>query len=58
MSGVDVSKLTAFGVTGSGAGVTVSKVVGFVILTPGTEEGGTVPTQFFYTYGQRIKKQR
>jgi hypothetical protein len=54
-TGVDVSKLTAYAATGTPTGVTVSKVVAFVVLSPGTESGGTPPAQRSYTYAQRLR---
>jgi hypothetical protein len=56
MSGVDVSKLTAYGVIGPKTGVTVTKVVGYVVLQPGSESGGTLNHRG-YTYAQRLRQE-
>jgi hypothetical protein len=51
------SKVVAFGVIGPPQGVSVSKVVAYVVLDPGSESGVTPPTSQSYTYGQRIRRQ-
>jgi hypothetical protein len=44
-------------VIGSGEGITVSKVVAYVVMAPGSESGVTPPASQSYTYGQRIRRQ-
>jgi hypothetical protein len=51
------SKVVAYGVIGSGEGITVSKVVAYVVMAPGSESGVTPPASQSYTYGQRIRRQ-
>jgi hypothetical protein len=52
-----VTKYVAYGLTGKPTGVNISKFVGYVLMVPGTESGATPPSQFSYTYGQRIRRQ-
>jgi hypothetical protein len=54
---VEVSKLTAFGLTGASSGVTVSKLVAYVLLAPGTESGVPASKHYSYTYAQRLKQE-
>jgi predicted RNA-binding protein with TRAM domain len=51
------SKVVAYGVIGSGEGVTASKIVAYVVMAPGTESGVTPPDHRPFTYAQRIPKQ-
>lgn len=53
---VEVTKLTAYGLTGAQSGVTISKLMAYVLLDPGTEAGATPPVYHSYTYGQILKK--
>jgi hypothetical protein len=52
----EVSKLVAYALTGSSSGVSVSKLVAYVILQPGSESGGTINHRS-YTYAQRLKQE-
>lgn len=50
---VEVTKLVTYGVIGPVQGVSISKVVAYVVLVPGVESGVTPPVHHSFTYGQR-----
>lgn len=53
---VDASKVVGYGLTGPSSGVTISKVVGYVLMYPGTEAGGPDPEpKQGYTYAQILR---
>jgi hypothetical protein len=50
------SKVVAYGVIGSGDGIAVSKLVAYVVLQPGTEEGATPPVRHSHSYAHILNK--
>lgn len=50
-----VTKVVGYGLTGKPAGVNISKLVGFVLLVPGSEAGAAALVQYSHTYGQRLR---
>jgi hypothetical protein len=54
---VEVTKLAAYGVIGPAANtLSVSKLVAYVVMYPGTESGGTPPAHKSYTYAHILDK--
>lgn len=56
--GVDVSKLVSYGLIGPPTGVTVSKLVAYIVMIPGVEAGAPEPTprQVPFCYAQTLRR--
>jgi hypothetical protein len=55
MTQVATSKLVAYGLTGKAASVQVSKLVGYVLMVPGEEGGGTPPARQGQVTGRIVR---